>query len=47
MRGTMTLVGIDFHDRSIHAAAIDVMSGEPTRWRFTGGELETPVACLR
>ncbi len=47
MPGTMTFVGMDVHARSIHAAAIDVMSGELTRWRFTGGELETPVAWLR
>jgi transposase len=47
MPGTMTFVGMDVHARSIHAAAIDVMSGELTRWRFTGGDLETPVAWLR
>ena len=28
MPGTMTFVGMDVHARSIHAAAIDVMSGE-------------------
>jgi transposase len=43
----MTFVGMDVHARSIHAAAIDVMRGELTRWRFTGGDLETPVAWLR
>src|ERR1700733_3413790 len=47
MPGTMTFVGMDVHARSIHAAAIDVMSGELSRVRFTGGELETPVAWLR
>jgi transposase len=46
MTGTMTFVGMDVHARSIHAAAIDVMSGELTRWRFRGG-LETPVAWLQ
>jgi hypothetical protein len=30
----------------MHAAAIDVMTGELTRWRFRG-DLETPVAWLR
>jgi hypothetical protein len=34
MPGTMTFVGMDVHGRSIHAAAIDVMSGELTRVRF-------------
>ena len=28
MTGTMTWVGLDVHARSIHAAAIDVMTGE-------------------
>jgi transposase len=42
----MTFVGMDVHARSMHAAAVDVMSGELTRWRF-GGDLETPVAWLR
>ena len=46
MAGTMTFVGMDVHARSMHAAAIDVMSGELTRWRFRG-DLETPVAWLR
>jgi transposase len=46
MPGTMTFVGMDVHARSMHAAAIDVMSGELTRWRFKG-DLETPVAWLR
>ena len=46
MAGTMTFVGVDVHARSMHAAAIDVMSGELTRWRFRG-DLETPVAWLR
>ena len=43
MAGTMTFVGMDVHARSMHAAAIDVMSGELTRWRFRG-DLETPIA---
>jgi hypothetical protein len=29
--GTMTFVGIDVHARSMHAAAIDVMTGELSR----------------
>jgi transposase len=45
MPGTMTFVGMDVHARSIHAAAIDVMSGELTRVRFRG-DLEMPVAWL-
>ena len=45
MPGTMTFVGMDVHARSIHAAAIDVMSGELTRLRFRG-DLETPIAWL-
>lgn len=47
MPGTMTFVGMDVHARSIHAAAIDVMSGELSRVRFTGGQLDTPIAWLR
>ncbi len=31
MPGTMTYVGFDVHARSAHAAAIDVISGEPSR----------------
>ena len=34
MPGTMTFVGLDVHARSMHAAAIDVMSGELSRVRF-------------
>ena len=34
---TMTYVGLDVHARSIHAAAIDVRSGELRRARFGGG----------
>jgi transposase len=37
---TMTYVGLDVHARSIHAAAIDVMSGELRRARFGGGSDE-------
>jgi transposase len=33
----MTYVGLDVHARSIHAAAIDVRSGELSRARFGGG----------
>jgi len=37
MLGTMTYVGLDVHARSVHAAAIDVVSGELCRARFGGG----------
>jgi transposase len=37
---TMTYVGLDVHARSIHAAAIDVASGELRRARFGGGSEE-------
>lgn len=40
MTVTMTYVGLDVHARSIHAAAIDVMSGELRRARFGGGSDE-------
>jgi transposase len=38
--GTMTYVGLDVHARSVHAAAIDVLSGELRRARFGGGSDE-------
>jgi transposase len=47
MSGTMTFVGLDVHARSVHGSAIDVMTGELTRWRFQGGGVEIPVAWLR
>jgi transposase len=37
----MTYVGLDVHARSIHAAAIDIVSGELRRARFGGGSEET------
>jgi transposase len=37
MTGTMTWVGLDVHARSMHAAAIDSMTGELTRKRFGAG----------
>jgi transposase len=37
---TMTYVGLDVHARSIHAAALDVLSGELRRARFGGGSAE-------
>jgi len=37
---TMTYVGLDVHARSIHAAAIEVVSGELRRARFGGGSDE-------
>ncbi len=46
MPGTMTWVGFDVHARSIHAAAIDVMTGELSRMRFGPG-VDGPVAWLR
>jgi len=45
MSGTMTWVGLDVHARSMHAAAIDSMTGELTRMRFGPG-LEEPLAWL-
>ncbi len=46
MTKTMTWVGLDVHARSIHAAAIDSLSGELTRARF-GGEVGPVVDWLR
>lgn len=46
MTATMTWVGFDVHARSIHAAAIDVMSGELSRMRFGAVGAEVPVAWL-
>src|SRR5438874_958335 len=40
MLETMTYVGIDVHARSVHAAAIDVASGQLRRARFGGGSDE-------
>ena len=40
MTVTMTYVGLDVHARSVHAAAIDVESGELRRARFGGGSDE-------
>lgn len=40
MLETMTYVGLDVHARSVHAAAIDVGSGELCRARFGGGSEE-------
>jgi transposase len=45
MAGTVTLVGMDVHARSTHAAAINLLSGEIERMRFGPG-LEAPVAWL-
>lgn len=47
MPGTMTWVGFDVHARSIHAAAIDVMTGELSRMWFGAVGAEVPVAWLR
>ena len=46
MTVTMTYVGLDVHARSVHAAAIDVMSGELRRMRFGAGSGEV-VAWLK
>jgi hypothetical protein len=51
MSGTMTFVGLDVHARSTHAAAIDVMTGELTRWRFRGesgdtGRADRPIGAV-
>ena len=45
MSGTMTWVGFDVHARSTHAAAIDTMTGEPSRVRFGPG-IDGPLAWL-
>jgi transposase len=45
LSGTMTWVGLDVHARSTHAAAIDTVTGELTRWRFGRG-VAGPVAWL-
>jgi transposase len=37
---TMTVVGLDVHARSTHAAAIDILTGELRRVRFGGGSDE-------
>lgn len=46
MPGTMTYVGFDVHARSMHAAAVDVMTGELSRVRFGPG-VRTPVDWLK
>lgn len=45
MSGTMTWVGLDVHARSMHAAAIDSMTGELRREKFGPG-FEAPLAWL-
>ena len=40
MTGTMTFAGLDVHARSIHAAVLDVVSGELRRARFGAGSEE-------
>jgi hypothetical protein len=42
----MTWVGFDVHARSMHAAAIDVMTGELSRVRFGAVGAEVAVAWL-
>jgi transposase len=46
MTGTMTFAGLDVHARSIHGAAIDVVTGELRRARFGAGS-EPVVSWLR
>ena len=46
MAGTMTWVGLDVHARSMHAAAIDTVTGELSRMRFGPGT-DAPVAWLQ
>jgi transposase len=46
MLETMTYVGLDVHARSMHAAAIDVRSGELRRARF-GGDSDELIEWLR
>jgi len=46
MTGTMTWAAMDVHARSIHAASLDVMSGELSRRRFDSGAVEPVVAWL-
>jgi transposase len=46
MTGTMTFAGLDVHARSIHAAAVDVLSGELRRARF-GAESEEVLGWLQ
>lgn len=45
MTTTMTFAGLDVHARSIHAAALDVGTGELRRARFNGGS-EAVIAWL-
>ncbi len=42
---TVTWVGMDVHARSIHAAAINVLTGEIERFRFGPG-VQAPVSWL-
>lgn len=46
MTGTMTWAAMDVHARSIHAAALDVQTGELVRRRFDSGRVEPVVAWL-
>jgi hypothetical protein len=46
MTGTMTWAAMDVHARSIHAASLDVMTGELSRRRFASGALEPVVEWL-
>ena len=47
MTATMTYVGLDVHARSIHAAAIEVATGELRRVRFSADSEECSRPALR
>ena len=46
MTGTMTWAAMDVHARSIHAASLDVQTGELSRTRFDTGRVEPVVEWL-
>lgn len=46
MTGTMTWAAMDVHARSIHAATLDVATGELSRRRFDSGRVEPVVEWL-
>lgn len=46
MTGTMTWAAMDVHARSIHAATLDVTTGELSRRRFDSGRVEPVIDWL-
>ncbi len=46
MTGTMTWAAMDVHARSVHAAALDLGTGEISRRRFGSGRVEPVVEWL-